>query len=227
METIMLVHILAIALTASVFITKTGNKYKLAAACTILVLLAFLWIDTGFPPFINGRTSTLFFSSLLLFRSFIYLKKKTAFLTRISSLVIAVSGLFIPVATHKVDAVLSSFWLGIHVPLFFLGYLSLTISFISSFLNDEPTEKREAMLAVLFLFAGLFTGAIWAEISWGRFFGFDPKETWTLSLLITLSAYFISKNRLEQKFILRTAFILMLMTYLVVSFILPGMHSYV
>ena len=223
----MLIRIFFIILAISTLMPGIRKIFKQLAVTSAFILLVFLWIDTGFPPFINGETSTLFFSALLLLRSLFNLNEKMTLYARLSSLVMIITGFFIPVNSDKIDAVLSSFWLGIHVPLFFLGYLSLTISFISSFFNDIKTEKREAMLSVFFLFSGLVTGAVWAEISWGRFFGFDPKEVWTLALIICLSGYFISDNRVEQKTILRTAFFLMVATYLVVSFILPGMHSYV
>jgi ABC-type transport system involved in cytochrome c biogenesis permease subunit len=227
MEKITLLQISAAVLTGTSSIPSLGHWYKRTVAVLLVLILLAVWMSTGFPPFINGKTSTLFFGSILFLRSFFNLGDKTSFYARISAAIMITCGLFIPVSSQKIDAVLASFWLGIHVPFFFLGYLSLTIAFISSFTGDKQTEKREAMLSGLFLFLGLFTGAIWAEISWGRFFGFDPKEVWTLSLILSLSSYFFTDKISHRKTILRISFFLMLATYLVVSFILPGMHSYV
>lgn len=227
MEKVTLLQISAAVLTGTSFIPTLGKWHKKAVAMLLVLILIAVWISTGFPPFINGRTSTLFFGSILFLRSFFNLGEKISFYARIASTTVILCGLFIPVSLQKIDAVLVSFWLGIHVPLFFMGYLSLTIAFISTFLNNDETEKKEAMLALTFLFLGLLTGAVWAEISWGRFFGFDPKEVWTLALILSLSAYFFSDKKNIKKIILRISFFIMLATYLVVSFILPGMHSYV
>lgn len=227
MEKIILFQISAAVLTGTSLIPSLRHWYQRTVAVLLVLILIAVWTATGFPPFINGKTSTLFFGSILFLRSFFNLSGKTSFYAKIAALITIICGLFIPVSSQKTDAVLMSFWLGIHAPLFFMGYLSLTIAFISSFLKNDETEKKETMLALLFLFLGLFTGAIWAEISWGRFFGFDPKEVWTLSLILSLSAYFFTNKINHRKTILRISFFLMIATYLVVSFILPGMHSYV
>jgi ABC-type transport system involved in cytochrome c biogenesis permease subunit len=79
---------------------------------------------------------------------------------------------------------------------------------------------------------GTFLGAIWANESWGRYWGWDPKETWAL---ITLVVYAIVLHlRLVKKWDKVTlfnwmtviAFASVLMTYFGVNYFLSGMHSY-
>ncbi|MDR2840874.1 MAG: cytochrome c biogenesis protein CcsA [Paludibacter sp.] len=102
--------------------------------------------------------------------------------------------------------------------------------------NDEGKLSKICRLllypAVFLLAIGIFIGAVWANISWGRYWGWDSKETWAL---ITLLVYAIPFHKhtfpkfQEAKFFHRYllfAFFSVLMTFLGVSFLLGGMHSY-
>ena len=86
--------------------------------------------------------------------------------------------------------------------------------------------------ALFFLMAGIFIGAVWANISWGRYWGWDPKEVWAL---ITMLIYALALHpaslpwfRRPMFFHLFTilAFLSVLITYFGVNFVLGGMHSY-
>jgi ABC-type transport system involved in cytochrome c biogenesis permease subunit len=79
---------------------------------------------------------------------------------------------------------------------------------------------------------GAFLGAVWANESWGRYWGWDPKETWAL---ITVVVYALVLHlRLVKRwdnvrlFNLASAiaFLSVLMTYFGVNYFLSGMHSY-
>jgi ABC-type transport system involved in cytochrome c biogenesis permease subunit len=96
-----------------------------------------------------------------------------------------------------------------------------------------PFHRRNAKLlypAVFLLAAGIFIGAAWANISWGRYWGWDSKETWAL---ITLLVYALPLHRRTfgnpKNFHLycALAFLSVLMTFFGVTFLLGGMHSYV
>ena len=80
--------------------------------------------------------------------------------------------------------------------------------------------------------AGIFIGAIWANQSWGRYWGWDPKEVWAL---ITLLVYSLALHSQSLTWLQRPrafhlfmilAFLSVLMTYFGVNFLLGGMHSY-
>ena len=86
--------------------------------------------------------------------------------------------------------------------------------------------------AVFLLAVGIFLGALWANISWGRYWGWDPKEVWALITLLVYSVAFHSQSiallRRPAYFhaYLVAAFLMVLMTYFGVNYFLGGMHSY-
>ncbi|MBP5501831.1 MAG: cytochrome c biogenesis protein CcsA, partial [Bacteroidales bacterium] len=86
--------------------------------------------------------------------------------------------------------------------------------------------------AEILLGIGIFLGAVWANISWGRYWSWDPKETWAL---ITFMIYAVGFHRISLKFLQNNrhqhlffvlAFLTVLMTYFGVNYFLGGMHSY-
>ena len=87
--------------------------------------------------------------------------------------------------------------------------------------------------ALFFLAAGIFIGAVWANISWGRCWGWDAKETWALITMLVYAVPMHKKSfpvfRKPSKFHLFCviAFLTVLMTFLGVSFLLGGIHSYI
>ena len=86
--------------------------------------------------------------------------------------------------------------------------------------------------ATMLLATGIFIGAVWANISWGRYWGWDPKEVWALITLLlcsvafhTRSLRFISKPVTFHIFCI-VAFVAVLFTYFGVNYLLGGLHSY-
>lgn len=86
--------------------------------------------------------------------------------------------------------------------------------------------------AVFLLTTGIFVGAVWANISWGRYWGWDPKEVWAL---ITMLVYALALHPLSLPLFRKpmffhifsvAAFLTVLITYFGVNFLLGGMHSY-
>jgi cytochrome c-type biogenesis protein CcsB len=149
--------------------------------------------------------------------------------------------------------VLKSYWLAIHVAVITGSYGFLGVSAIIGLMNlllaslVKPANKEQiqrnirhmtwineaAMTLGLYLLTiGTFLGAIWANESWGRYWGWDPKETWSL---VTILVYaFITHMRLMPGyrgwFALNLASVAgllsVLMTYLGVNYYLSGLHSY-
>jgi cytochrome c-type biogenesis protein CcsB len=149
--------------------------------------------------------------------------------------------------------VLKSYWLAIHVAVITGSYGFLGVSAIIGLMNlllasmVKPANKERvernirhmtwineaAMTLGLYLLTiGTFLGAIWANESWGRYWGWDPKETWSL---VTILVYaFITHMRLMPGyrgwFALNVASVAglmsVLMTYLGVNYYLSGLHSY-
>jgi len=149
--------------------------------------------------------------------------------------------------------VLKSYWLAIHVAVITGSYGFLGVSAIIGLLNlilasmVKPENKERVQrnirhmtwineaamtLGLYLLTIGTFLGAIWANESWGRYWGWDPKETWSL---VTILVYaFITHMRLMPGyrgwFALNLASVIgllcVLMTYLGVNYYLTGLHSY-
>ncbi len=149
--------------------------------------------------------------------------------------------------------VLQSYWLMLHVAVIMLSYGLLFISMligvtnlvIYSLLNKQNCQRLQLsikrttimgelamIVGVCLLAIGIFLGAVWANVSWGRYWGWDPKETWAL---ITMMVYV---GILHMRFIPRLdsgwlfnvksswAILSVLMTYFGVNYYLSGMHSY-
>ncbi len=192
-----------------------------------LLVNVYLWNTTGYPPFIGGYGSVLFFSFLLAGKSSFMKNRKFCGALLSLAILFLFSSFFMTFEVKKISAVLSSIWLGIHVPLYFLGYLSLSTAFAASFVNgNESEERREMAFALLFLTAGFVTGACWAEVAWGRFFGFDAKEVWALSTWMFVFSYFFFDQKKHQRVAVYVSFFSMVMTYIVVSHLLPSLHGY-
>ena len=100
--------------------------------------------------------------------------------------------------------------------------------------NRQLTVLSQIFLypAITTLGLGIFIGAIWANISWGSYWGWDPKETWALITFMiyaiplhTNSFSALCKPKTYHLFML-LSFFSILMTYFGVNYILGGMHSY-
>ncbi len=129
--------------------------------------------------------------------------------------------------------------LAVHVITIILAYALLLVMAIKSLLwlirkrDAQPLKSsRELTVALGLLSAGIFIGAIWANVSWGTYWSWDAKETWAL---ITLMVYAVPAHRrslpmfsspkVYHTYIL-LAFLSILMTYFGVNYFLTGMHSY-
>ena len=99
---------------------------------------------------------------------------------------------------------------------------------------EQLTELSRLMLypAEILLGIGIFLGAVWANISWGKYWSWDPKEVWAL---ITFMVYAVPFHKADLKFLQNPkkfhlftvlAFLTVLMTYFGVNYFLGGMHSY-
>jgi ABC-type transport system involved in cytochrome c biogenesis permease subunit len=149
--------------------------------------------------------------------------------------------------------VLKSHWLTIHVATITASYGFLGLGCMVAFLNlllmifrtKANAERlnlalKELMLiiemalmsGIVLLVIGNFLGGIWANESWGRYWGWDPKESWTLVTIIlysfTLHLTLIPaiRNTFTFSFMSFVSFGAVLMTYFGVNYYLTGLHSY-
>ncbi len=126
--------------------------------------------------------------------------------------------------------------LHIHVPLALIAYSSAIAVFILSIIRttkDSLFPKaiiKLQSIAVLLFFVSVIFGSIWAEIAWGSFWSWDPKETWSLilaSLLIAGTAYLTISVPGKIKGLLMSLIQVVVITFvLFLDKVLSGLHSY-
>ena len=113
-----------------------------------------------------------------------------------------------------------------------LGEVPKAEGYANSQLSILNSQFSTLTFALFLLTAGIFIGAIWANVSWGRYWGWDPKEVWAL---ITMLIYSLPLHRASLKTFQNPrflnwyyifAFLSVVITYFGVNFILGGLHSY-
>ncbi len=215
------------------------------------------WYISGHAPWSNGYESIVYVAWAAMLAGLIFGRKypmvvgTSAFLSGIALFVAHLSWMN-PEVTNLVP-VLKSYWLTIHVAVItasygfiglsaFLGILVLILIALrnpqnsrksTSIINQLTTiNEMSAMVGLYSLTIGTFLGAIWANESWGRYWGWDPKETWSLITVLIYS--FIVHMRmipsLRGIYNFNMASVLgftsVLMTYFGVNYYLTGLHSY-
>jgi cytochrome c-type biogenesis protein CcsB len=156
-------------------------------------------------------------------------------------------------AIANLQPVLNSYWLMIHVAVIVASYGPFTLAMVLGivslilmlFVNDKNKAKMDLnikeityinemalTIGLVMLTIGNFLGGQWANESWGRYWGWDPKETWAL-ISIMIYAFVIHARfvpALRGKWVYNVmavfAFYSILMTYFGVNFYLTGLHSY-
>jgi cytochrome c-type biogenesis protein CcsB len=203
-------------------------------------------------PLSNFYESLIFFSwclpalGLLAFRRYLkgYLGALVAIL---SALLLAYASFGVDSQIRPLMPALKSNWLLIHVVTAFLGYAAFALAFGTAILyllqerRPRPSLPplplldsliyRTTILGFLLLTLGIATGAVWAETAWGRYWSWDPKETWSLITWFIYAALLHARHlkgwhgrRIAWLAVL--GFMAVLFTYFGVSFLLSGLHSY-
>ena len=219
--------------------------------------LAARWYISGHAPWSNGYESMLYVAWAAALAGLVFVRKSKitlAVTTVLAALILLIAGLswMDPTITNLVP-VLKSFWLIIHVAVItgsygflalgaLLGGLNLIIMIFRTEKNNIRLKftieeiayiiQMNLIIGLYLLTIGTFLGAIWANESWGRYWGWDPKETWALISVIIYA--FVSHMRKIPGFMgnyaislgALIAFASILMTYFGVNYILSGLHSY-
>lgn len=214
----------------------------------LTIALALRWIISGHVPMSNGfetmqfmSWATILISLLLARRSMLVLP--FGILTAGLALMVASFGESNPQITQLMP-VLASPLLSIHVAVIMIAYSLLAFLMLGGVMalilrRDHAVGQRLHIIgqiilypAVFLLTIGVFIGAIWANVSWGSYWSWDPKEVWALITLIIyalpLHGQSLPMFRKPQFFhgYCVIAFLSVLITYFGVNFILGGLHSY-
>ena len=241
-----------IAITTDVLVVFTLISFLIHTFNLIL-----RWYIAGHPPWSNGYEMIIFVAWSLLFFGLIFYRKSDFSLplaTVFSGVLIFVSYLdwLNPEITNLMP-VLKSYWLKIHVAIIISSYAPLALSALLGIMalilinfNSGSNKKRieksikelsyineMSMTIGLFLLAiGTFLGGVWANESWGRYWAWDPKETWALISVIFYAAVLHLRlvPKLNNPYVLNTASVLaffsIMMTSFGVNYYLTGLHSY-
>lgn len=127
---------------------------------------------------------------------------------------------------------LNSIMLYIHPPLSIIGYIFIFLFTVIIIVKPSYFEKKLARYSLfsawIFTFLGLITGMLWAQLAWGSYWSWDPKETFTLALFLSLTAgqvAYFEKKKTATKYLAAITCILVVLTALS-SFIIAGLHSF-
>ena len=219
--------------------------------------LASRWIISGHAPWSNGYESMIYISWATMLSGIIFSKRSMLTLaatTLVTSLFLMVAHLnWLDPEITNIVPVLNSYWLMIHVSIITASYgflaLGAVLGFFSLcliiFTNIETKQKllntikeltlineKSITIGLFMLTIGTFLGGVWANESWGRYWGWDPKETWALVSVLVYA--FILHMRLIPAlagiFTFNLATLVgiwsIIMTYFGVNYYLSGLHSY-
>lgn len=236
-----------------------GKWLNLALGAGLVAILAYLtlqialrWMVSGYVPLSNGFETMQFMAwssaliALLVVRKF-RMALPFGYLLCGFSLLVAMMGEASPRITQLMP-VLQSPLLSIHVVVIMVAYSLLAFAMLNGvtaivlrYTRADYKGEVEYLQVVsnimlypaIFLLAiGIFVGAVWANISWGRYWGWDPKEVWALITMLVYSAAlhreslgWFRKPMFFHTFMI-VAFLTVLITYFGVNFLLGGMHSY-
>jgi len=215
------------------------------------------WYVSGHAPWSNAYESMIYVAWATMFFTLAFDRKSkltVASGTFVASMILMVAHLnWLDPSIANLQPVLNSYWLMIHVAVIVASYgpftlglvLGLVALLLMLFTNESNKEKmtlhikeityiNEMALTIglVMLTIGNFLGGQWANESWGRYWGWDPKETWALiSIMVyafVIHARFVPAFRglFSFNFMSVLAFASILMTYFGVNFHLTGMHSY-
>jgi len=238
---------------------KATRPLHILLSLSLLLLtfvLALRWIISGTIPLGNGYETTLAVAWMAQLFVLVFASVHSARHANASNLIqlmcafgFLISGFFLLVsnislmdpAIGPLMPVLNSPLLSIHVSFMMMSYAFLAITFfcgLAALVHPRMAGTLQVVSrvflypAIVTLGIGIFLGAIWANVSWGSYWSWDPKETWAL---ITFMLYAIALHTQSLPWLSRPrayhiymvlCFLSILMTYFGVNYLLSGMHSY-
>jgi ABC-type transport system involved in cytochrome c biogenesis permease subunit len=227
-------------------IAQVSLVFSLLLFAYVTLLLSLRWWLSGHIPLSNGHETMLFMAWVLLLLA-ILLRRKFSVLLGFGPLMASFCLLVSVMAGSSSQLtplmpVLQSPLLSIHVMTVMCAYalfaLQMLMGIQALFTLHSSLERLTAFSqfllypAVFLLTIGIFLGAVWANVSWGNYWSWDPKESWAL---ITLMVYALPlhkasvgvfRNPRFYHVYMVASFLVVIITYFGVNFLLGGMHSY-
>ena len=228
------------------------RRVERALTCALWAALLFhafgyalRWYIGGRVPLSNGYETMQFLALATLLLSVLFRRRfpftlPFGFLLSGFALLVSYLGQMNPQITPLMPVLVSP-WLSSHVSLIMMSYALFAFMMLNGVL--ALCLRREALRLMLlsrlllypaafFLGAGIFLGAIWANVSWGHYWTWDPKEVWALITFMVYGVAFHARSlrRFRRPVFFHVymiaAFLTVLMTYFGVNYVLGGMHSY-
>ncbi|MCX2679319.1 cytochrome c biogenesis protein CcsA [Galbibacter sp. EGI 63066] len=215
------------------------------------------WYISGHAPWSDAYESVLYVAWSTMALGLLFARKSdltiaaTAFVTAL--ILFGAHMNWLDPAIANLQPVLDSYWLMIHVAIIVGSYgpftLGMILGVVTLFLMIFTTKKNKAKMelsiqelviinelvltvGIVMLAIGTFLGGQWANESWGRYWGWDPKETWAL-ISVMVYAFVVHmrlvpglRGRWAFSFASIVAYASIMMTYFGVNFYLSGLHSY-
>ena len=233
-------------------VTALSAIVMLASLASLTYCQYLRWTISGTLPMSNGYETMLFVAWIVQVVALVFSLRFRILLTcgfLMSGFFLLVSHIsqMDPQITH-IMPVLNSPLLSIHVSIIMIGFALLSLPLINGITalivrmfnrNASTVTLALQQLSLLFLYPamaalgiGIFVGAIWANVSWGEYWGWDPKEVWAL---ITFMIYAVAlhpktlpalRRPMAFHVFMIVAFLTIIMTYFGVNYVLGGMHSY-
>ncbi|MDR1593910.1 MAG: cytochrome c biogenesis protein CcsA, partial [Prevotellaceae bacterium] len=213
------------------------------------------WYIAGRAPWSNSYETMVYVSWAMILAGVIFARRSAiafALATLFAGIVLFVSGLnWMDPEINPLVPVLKSPWLMFHVAVIVAAYGFMGISCLIGLTNlaimslrtkNSQIADRIKELSIInemslitglaLMTIGTFLGAVWANVSWGRYWGWDAKETWALVTVIVYAIVIHLRliKRCDNVWLFNlssiVAFASVLMTYFGVNYFLSGMHSY-
>ena len=223
-----------------------------AAGLLLITHIAVRSAEINFFAVTNTYESLVFYSAVICLVLAVYrliAKGKTLPFVLFGGTVIAILLLALassPIAPSDIQPpipALQSYWLVMHVAFSFIGESFFVLAFVGSilFFVSKDSERKDRLDRLIytstaigypvFTVGALVFGAVWAQQAWGRYWGWDPKETWALVTWLTYTAYlhirFLGRGRKRLAAIVAIiGFVFTLFTFFGVNYLLSGLHSY-
>ncbi len=235
---------------------RWGNILAFSVLCAaflfLTAMLSWRWYISGYIPLSNGHETMQSLAWFILLLGIVGSLRNLrtnryryslggVLLLAAMPLMVSMMSASNPQITHLMP-VLQSPLLSLHVSVIMLSFALLAFLLLNGVVAlFSSSERRQGLMtyslrllrpAVCLLAIGIFLGAVWANVSWGRYWGWDPKEVWALITLLIYAAPLHSRSlpAFRKPLVFHIycilAFLSVLFTYFGVNFLLGGLHSY-
>jgi ABC-type transport system involved in cytochrome c biogenesis permease subunit len=218
----------------SIFLPKALRKWTWRAVLPVAIaIIALRWISVDHPPMRNLFEAFLWLPPLLTGMTYYSAWRNQVDTTRLDAIlgfIVAFPLAFVfSAAMGRLPPVLQSPLFVPHVLGYMVAYVLLTRAFILECLKQVAASRENAAWGFAFISLSLALGSYWGNEAWGAYWQWDPKEQWSLATWLVYAAYFHLRGNRKWRLALLglgVLFILLTVTWINLSKLFSGMHSY-